>query len=133
MELAGQRLDLKDVDQDLYIVAAINDHIVPWTSSYQTIKHISGNARFVLSSGGHIAGIVNPPSPKAWYLTSDTADDNPESPDDWRAAATRHQGSWWDDWAWWAGQRAGEQVPPPPVGSDRHPVIGDGPGQYVRS
>jgi polyhydroxyalkanoate synthase len=128
MELAGQRLDLKDVDQDLYIVAAINDHIVPWTSSYATIKHVSGNTRFVLSSGGHIAGIVNPPSPKAWYLT---ADENPESPDDWRAATQRHQGSWWDDWAWWAGQRAGEQVPPPPVGSPRHPVIGDGPGEYV--
>jgi polyhydroxyalkanoate synthase len=130
MELAGQRLDLKDVDQDLYIVAAINDHIVPWTSSYQTIKHISGNARFVLSSGGHIAGIVNPPSPKAWYLT---ADENPESPDDWRAATQRHQGSWWDDWAWWAGQRAGDQIPPPRLGSERYPVLGDGPGEYVRS
>jgi polyhydroxyalkanoate synthase len=128
MELAGQRLDLKDVDQDLYIVAAINDHIVPWTSSYATIKHVSGNTRFVLSSGGHIAGIVNPPSPKAWYLT---ADENPESPDDWRAATQRHQGSWWDDWAWWAGQRAGEKIPPPRLGSPRHPVIGDGPGEYV--
>jgi polyhydroxyalkanoate synthase subunit PhaC len=128
MELAGQRLDLKDVDQDLYIVAAINDHIVPWTSSYATIKHVSGAARFALSSGGHIAGIVNPPGPKGWYLT---ADDNPESPEQWRAAATRHQGSWWDDWAWWAGERAGEQVPPPPLGSARHPVIGDGPGEYV--
>jgi poly[(R)-3-hydroxyalkanoate] polymerase subunit PhaC len=130
MELAGQRLDLKDVDQDLYIVAAINDHIVPWTSSYATIKHVSGNARFVLSSGGHIAGIVNPPSPKAWYLT---ADQNPQSPHEWRAAAQRHQGSWWDDWAWWAGQHAGEKVPPPRTGSERHPVIGDGPGDYVRS
>jgi poly[(R)-3-hydroxyalkanoate] polymerase subunit PhaC len=130
MELAGQRLDLKDVDQDLYIVAAINDHIVPWTSSYATIKHVSGNARFVLSSGGHIAGIVNPPSPKAWYLT---ADQNPQSPHEWRAAAQRHQGSWWEDWAWWVGERAGGQVDPPRIGSDRHPVLGDGPGEYIRS
>jgi polyhydroxyalkanoate synthase len=135
MELAGQRLDLGDVDQDLYIVAAINDHIVPWTSSYATIKHVTGPARFVLSSGGHIAGIVNPPGPKGWYLTTDTdtADANPDSPEQWRAAATRHQGSWWDDWAWWAGQRAGEKVPPPALGSPRHPVLGDGPGEYVRS
>jgi len=130
MELAGQRLDLKDVDQDLYIVAAINDHIVPWTSSYATIKHVSGNARFVLSSGGHIAGIVNPPGPKGWYLT---ADDNPDSPQQWRAASARHQGSWWEDWAWWAGERAGEQVDPPSLGSDRYPVLGDGPGDYVRN
>ncbi len=71
MVLAGQRLDLADVDQDLYIVSAINDHIVPWTSSYATIKHVSGDIRFVLSSGGHIAGIVNPPSPEAWYQTAE--------------------------------------------------------------
>jgi poly[(R)-3-hydroxyalkanoate] polymerase subunit PhaC len=65
LTLAGQRLDLKDVDQDLYIVAAINDHIVLWTSSYAMTKHATGDVRFVLSSGGHIAGMVNPPGPKA--------------------------------------------------------------------
>jgi polyhydroxyalkanoate synthase len=130
MELAGQMLDLKDVEQDLYIVAAINDHIVPWTSSYATIKHVSGDTRFVLSSGGHIAGIVNPPSPKGWYMT---ADNNPETPELWRAAATRHQGSWWEDWADWAAERAGEKVDPPRTGSELHPVLGDGPGEYVRT
>src|SRR5207248_3275639 len=61
LELAGQRLDLGDVTEDLYVVAAVNDHIVPWTSSYLTVGHVRGNTRFVLSSGGHIAGIVNPP------------------------------------------------------------------------
>jgi len=128
MELAGQVLDLKDVGEDLYIVAAINDHIVPWTSSYATIKHISGNARFVLSSGGHIAGIVNPPGPKGWY---EVGESNPETATQWRAAANRKQGSWWEDWAWWAGERAGDQIEPPRMGSERHPVIGDGPGEYV--
>jgi polyhydroxyalkanoate synthase len=130
MELAGQLLDLKDVEQDLYIVAAINDHIVPWTSSYATIKHVSGDARFVLSSGGHIAGIVNPPGPKGWYMT---ADHNPETPELWRAAAQRHQGSWWEDWANWSAERAGAKVEPPPTGSEQHPVLGDGPGEYVRT
>jgi polyhydroxyalkanoate synthase len=130
MELAGQRLDLKDVHEDLYIVAAINDHIVPWTSSYATIKHASGGTRFVLSSGGHIAGIVNPPGPKGWY---ETADHNPDSPEQWRAAGQRHQGSWWEDWAGWGSERAGEMIDPPRMGSDRHPVIGDGPGEYVRT
>src|SRR5918998_536428 len=81
LTLAGQQLDLKDVEQDLYIVAAINDHIVPWTSSYATLKHVSGAARFVLSSGGHTAGIVTPPSPKAWY---EIADSYPLDPHEWR-------------------------------------------------
>ena len=54
-----------------YMVSAINDHIVPWRSSYRTADLVSGPVRFVLGSGGHIAGIVNPPGPKAWYLVGD--------------------------------------------------------------
>jgi polyhydroxyalkanoate synthase subunit PhaC len=130
LSLAGQALDLKDVDQDIYVVAAINDHIVLWTSSYATIRHVSGDVRFVLSSGGHIAGIVNPPSPKAWY---ETADHNPDSPSAWREDATRNQGSWWEDWATWGSQRAGELIDPPRIGSEKHPVIGEAPGEYVHT
>jgi polyhydroxyalkanoate synthase len=128
--LAGQRLDLKDVDQDMYVVSAINDHIVPWPSSYATLKHVTGDARFVLSSGGHIAGIVNPPSPKAWF---ESADGHPEDAQEWRSDAIRQPGSWWEDWARWGGERAGELVDPPPMGSAAHPVLGDGPGEYVHT
>jgi polyhydroxyalkanoate synthase len=135
MELAGQGLDLKDVDQDLYIVAAINDHIVPWTSSYATVKHVRGASRFVLSSGGHIAGIVNPPGPKAWFEVADSAIENspPDTPQAWREMAHRYAGSWWEDWAQWGAARAGPLADPPPVGNDAYPVLGDGPGLYVRT
>jgi polyhydroxyalkanoate synthase subunit PhaC len=129
LTVRGQPLDLKDVRQDLYIVAAINDHIVPWTSSYRTIRYVSGDTRFVLSSGGHIAGIVNPPSPKAWY---ETGGEHSEDPRQWRAGAQRHSGSWWEDWARWGSERAGPMIEPPSVGSEAHPVLGDGPGEYVR-
>jgi len=129
LEIAGEQLKLDDVDEDLYVVAAINDHIVPWTSSYATTQHVAGDVRFILSSGGHIAGIVNPPSPKAWY---EVAEQNPETPEQWRQEATRTQASWWEDWAKWGAARAGPKVKPPRIGSDQHPVIGDGPGEYVR-
>ena len=129
LQVRGERLDLNDVDQDLYVVAAINDHIVPWTSSYATLKHVRSNARFVLSSGGHIAGIVNPPSPKAWYVTGE---EYPEDPQQWRAKGERHAGSWWEDWAEWGAKRSGALIDPPPVGSERHPVLGDGPGTFVK-
>ena len=129
LEVRGQKLDLGDVDQDLYVVSAINDHIVPWTSSYATLKHVAGDARFVLSSGGHIAGIVNPPSPKAWYVTGDEYPDDPEK---WRATGQRQAGSWWEDWAEWGAQRSGPLLDPPQMGSEKHPVLGDGPGEYVR-
>jgi polyhydroxyalkanoate synthase subunit PhaC len=130
LTVRDQTLDLSDVDQDLYVVSAINDHIVPWTSSYATLKHVRSDARFVLSSGGHIAGIVNPPSPKAWYLTGS---EYPEDPQQWRASAERHAGSWWEDWTDWGAKRSGPMVEPPPVGSENYPVLGDGPGEYVRT
>jgi polyhydroxyalkanoate synthase len=86
--------------------------------------------RFVLSSGGHIAGIVNPPSPKGWYLVGD---ETPESPIEWREKATRHGGSWWEDWATWSAGHAGTQVNPPSLGSKSHPVMYDGPGEYIHT
>ena len=64
LELAGQRLSLGDVKSDSYVVGAVNDHIVPWTTSYQATRLLGGGVRYVLSNGGHVAGIVNPPGPK---------------------------------------------------------------------
>jgi polyhydroxyalkanoate synthase len=73
MELAGQQLSLSDVKSDAYVVGAINDHIVPWPASYQATRLLGGSIQYVLSSGGHIAGIVNPPGPKPWYETAGQA------------------------------------------------------------
>ena len=96
MELAGQQLSLADVKSDSYVVGAVNDHIVPWPASYQATRLLGGDVRYVLSSGGHVAGIVNPPGPKAWH---EIADSYPADARDWRAAAVRQAGSWWEDWA----------------------------------
>jgi polyhydroxyalkanoate synthase len=128
MELAGQQLSLRRVTNDTYVVGAINDHIVPWPGSFKTSALMGGSVRYVLSSGGHIAGIVNPPGPKAWYETGEAAADGPEA---WRSHATRHSGSWWEDWTEWADSRAGEHIKPPAMGSRRYPAIADAPGEYV--
>jgi polyhydroxyalkanoate synthase subunit PhaC len=128
MELAGRRLDLATVNSDTYIVAAERDHIVPWPSSYKSTGLLGGDVRFVLSSGGHIAGIVNPPNPKAWVMTSDH---NPPTDQEWRAGASRQDESWWEDWARWMAARAGPLAKPPRTGSRRHRVLADGPGEYV--
>ena len=80
---------------DTFILAAMEDHIVPWRSSYASTRLLGGDVRFVLSSSGHIAGIVNPPSPKSRYWTNDEL---PPDPDAWRAGATAHEGSWWEEW-----------------------------------
>ena len=77
LEIAGQTIDLSSIKSNAYVVSAKNDHIVPWQSAYKTTQLFSGTTRFVLSNGGHIAGIVNPPGPKSWFLSTD---DNPARP-----------------------------------------------------
>jgi len=129
MELAGQHLDPGSITQDLYVLSAIEDHIAPWKAGYKTTQVLpNAHPRFVLSSSGHIAGIVNPPSPKSSYWTNDEL---PPEPDKWLARAKQHQGSWWEDWAEWIGARAGERVAPPSLGNEEYAPVDDAPGAYV--
>ena len=72
-----------------------------------------GDCRFVLSSSGHIAGIVNPPNPKSKLWTNDAL---PPSPDAWLAKATEHRETWWNDWLDWVVPRSGPLGAPPPLG-----------------
>jgi polyhydroxyalkanoate synthase subunit PhaC len=130
LELAGEPIHLADIKQDAYVVGAENDHIVPWRSAYAATQLLSGPVRFVLSSGGHIAGIVNPPGPKGWYLV---ADETPATPLEWREKTVRHAGSWWEDWVTWSKEHAGPLGDPPALGSASHPVMYDGPGEYIHT
>jgi polyhydroxyalkanoate synthase len=130
LQIAGQTIDLGAIKQPAYIVGAENDHIVLWRSAYASTGLLSGPVRYVLSSGGHIAGIVNPPSPKGRYLV---ADSHPSGPSEWREIAVKHPGSWWEDWAGWSTAHAGGLIDPPPIGSDNYPVLYDGPGEYINT
>jgi poly[(R)-3-hydroxyalkanoate] polymerase subunit PhaC len=131
MELAGQRLDLEKVDQDLYFLSAEQDHIAPWRSSYAGARLPGGNVRFVLSNSGHIAGIVNPPSPKSVHRVIEGDQPLPADPDNWLAAATMHPMTWWEDWAQWIGARAGGMRKPPRMGNRKYKPITDAPGTFV--
>jgi polyhydroxyalkanoate synthase len=128
MTLAGTRLDLGAITADTYVLSAKEDHIAPWMSAYASTHLLGGTVRFVLTSSGHIAGIVNPPGSKRRYWTNE---DLPADPTAWLAAAGEQPGSWWEDWAGWIGERAGDRGPPPPMGSAAHPPIDDAPGAFV--
>lgn len=130
MELAGVRLDLGAVTEDLYFVAAEHDHIAPWRSVYQGALLPKGDVRFVLSNSGHIAGVVNPPNPKSKHWVLDDGE-LPADPEVWRGRAHERGTSWWEDWISWIADRSGELRSPPPFGSARHPVLGEAPGTYV--
>ena len=131
-ELAGKTLDLSDITNDTYVLAAINDHIVPWQASYRTTRLLGGDVRFVLSSGGHIAGVVNPPTPKAWHSVGPEEQEYPVDPQEWLDSTEKRSDTWWNDWVVWSSTRAGGLRKPPKIGSRKYPPLEDAPGSYVR-
>jgi polyhydroxyalkanoate synthase len=88
-----------------------------------------GPVRFILTGGGHIAGIINPPDKRKRGYRSN--DDGTTDPQDWLSGATEHEGSWWPDWIPWLEGHSGDLVAPPTVGSREHPPVTDAPGLYV--
>jgi polyhydroxyalkanoate synthase len=126
----GTEVDLSKVTVDSYVVAGSADHICPWTNCYRSGRLLGGKVRFVLSTNGHIAALVNPPgNPKSSYQVMD---DNSMDASEWTEVAEREKGSWWPDYAQWLRDRSGEEVPAPTVlGSAEHPPVEDAPGSYV--
>jgi polyhydroxyalkanoate synthase len=128
--MLGSPVDLSLVDRDCYLVAGITDHICPWTSCYRSTALLGGTHRFVLSTSGHIAAMVNPPgNEKAGYQV---AKESPGDPQEWLRLAESGRGSWWPDYAAWLAERCGEEraAPAEPGGGGLAPVC-DAPGTYV--
>jgi polyhydroxyalkanoate synthase len=99
VRLGGRPIDLGCIDQPLYAVGAQQDHISPWQSAFRTCALVKGPVKFVLSSEGHITGIVNPPADlsrkKYWVGEAGGVSD----PDRWLSGQREQRGSWWADWA----------------------------------
>jgi polyhydroxyalkanoate synthase len=134
--MLGSPVDLAAVDRDSYIVAGITDHICPWQSCYQSTQLLGGRPRFVLSTSGHIAAMVNPPgNEKARYQLAKQAPDDPVGPEDaqeWLRSAETIKGSWWPDYADWLRQRCGEKrTAPTELGGGGLAPLADAPGTYI--
>jgi polyhydroxyalkanoate synthase len=137
LEVLGSPVDLEQVDLDSYIVAGLNDHIVPWENAYRSTQLLGGDKRFVLSTSGHIQALVNPPD--GWAGTQSRASyliavDNPGEPQAFLDQAAKQPGSWWPDYAEWLGERSGELEPAPKkLGGGGHRALGKAPGTYVNA
>jgi class II poly(R)-hydroxyalkanoic acid synthase len=130
LEVLGTPVDLRAVTVDSYVVAGIADHITPWENAYRTTQLLGSEPRFVLSTSGHIAAMVNPPgNEKASFQTHDA---NPADADEWLAKASKHRGTWWADWADWLGERSGTQrAARKTLGKRGDRALGQAPGTYV--
>jgi len=130
LTLDGVGIDLSKVHVPSYFVAAMEDHIAPWKTTYAGPQILSGPSRFVLSASGHIAGMINPPAANKYcYWVNGKL---PGDAEEWLAGAAQHPGSWWTDWRNWITPYLGKEVPARVPGKGRLKVIEATPGSYAR-
>ncbi|PLK48410.1 alpha/beta hydrolase [Uliginosibacterium sp. TH139] len=131
LTVGGQLIDLERIEQPLYSVGAEDDHIAPWKQTFRIMNFVRGPKRYVLSSSGHILGIVNPviTPPKRRFRADHVH--RTDSPEKWLARAEWQSGSWWEDWAAWLAPHSGVLRPAPQAVSLAPKSLGAAPGRYV--
>jgi len=131
----GRTITLSALRQPMFVVGTERDHVAPWRSVHKIHMLSSAEICFVLTSGGHNAGIVSEPGHRgrSYHILTRPTDGAALDPDDWLARAPTRDGSWWIAWGEWLGEHSKEPIAPPAMGApDKDfPVLGDAPGQYV--
>ena len=133
--VGGRAVALSAIRAPLFVVGTERDHVAPWRSVYKIHLLTPAEITFVLTSGGHNAGIVSEPGHpgRHYQLLCREADGQACDAEEWLHRAPKEDGSWWTAWAGWLAQRSGAPVPPPSIGAaDKGlPPLDDAPGLYV--
>jgi polyhydroxyalkanoate synthase len=129
----GRPVSLADLEIPVFLLGTVTDHVAPWRSVYKLHYLTGAEVTFALTSGGHNAGIVNPPgNPRRHYqIMKSAAGERRLDPDRWLATAPDNKGSWWPAWHEWLRERSGAPVQPPRIGPPGARALDDAPGVYV--
>jgi polyhydroxyalkanoate synthase len=134
--IEGRPVVLTDIRVPIFAVGTERDHIAPWQSVYKIRLLTDTDVTFVLTVGGHNAGIVSEPGHpgRSFRIMTMAASDPYRPPEVWAAEAPRHEGSWWPAWSDWLAERSGATVEPTPLGALEKglPPLEAAPGSYVR-
>ena len=129
----GEPVSLADIRLPVFAVGTEKDHVSPWRSVYKLHRLTHTELCFVLTNGGHNAGIVSEPghANRHYAMHTSRPGDPVRDPANWRSHARRHEGSWWTAWhAWLLAHGSHAQVPA--RGIDTAVALADAPGDYVR-
>lgn len=132
----GRPVVLSDISVPIFAIGTVKDHIAPWQSVYKINLPTDTEVTFLLTTGGHNAGIVSEPGRpgRSYQVATRGANDRYIDPDTWVATAPRKDGSWWPEWeAWLCAKAEGRKIAPPPMGAPAkgYPALMDAPGAFV--
>ena len=132
----GRPVSLGGITLPTFCVGTETDHVAPWRSVYKLHNLSPAEITFVLTSGGHNAGIVSEPGrPNRRYRarTRPAGGNHYQSPEEWVQTTQVQEGSWWPEWVAWLRKRSGEPVKPPATGAPAkgYKAVDDAPGRYV--
>lgn len=125
----GKPIALTDIDVPFFAVGTRTDHVAPWRSVYKIGLLTDSEVTFLLTTGGHNAGVVAPPGGlgRSYQMRTQAAEAPYVDPDRWQEEVPVQDGSWWPTWEAWLAERAGPWVEARPG----KPGLGPAPGRYV--
>ena len=136
-KVGGRPVALTDIRVPMFVLGTQRDHVSPWRSVYKAHLLTDTEVTFVLTSGGHNVGVVNPPGAgipgRSYQVATRAADVSFIDPDAWAAQTPSQEGSWWPAWEGWLRKHSGKRIAPPPMGgvTKVYAAIDDAPGEYV--
>jgi polyhydroxyalkanoate synthase subunit PhaC len=134
--VGGKPISLSDIHTPMFVVGTVRDHVAPWRSAYKIHYQVDADVTFLLTSGGHNAGILASPGEQGhnYQVNTKKADAPYVGPDEWLKAVPLVEGSWWPEWTKWLAARSGKLCEPPCMGVGRaaDEILPDAPGDYVR-
>ena len=132
----GKVIALKDIEVPMFVIGTETDHIAPWRSVYKVELFTDNEVTFVLTNGGHNAGILSEPGHRGrhYMVATRKRGDRYVDPDTWLSLATKVDGSWWPAWvSWLEGKSDAERVAAPSIGAPSRGFVPlcEAPGIYV--
>jgi polyhydroxyalkanoate synthase len=129
----GKAVALSDIRIPIFAVGTERDHVAPWRATYKINLLTNTDVAYLLTSGGHNAGIVSEPGRpgRSYRMLSTRANDRHVDADTFERVAPRKEGSWWPEWFAWLESHSGDPAPPPSMGIPGKPPLCAAPGTYV--
>ncbi|MFI4954413.1 MAG: PHA/PHB synthase family protein [Gammaproteobacteria bacterium] len=133
--IAGKNVALLDIKTPLFVVSTVTDHVAPWKSVYKIHFFTDTEVTFVLTNGGHNAGVVSEPGHpnRSFQMQTHKKEDKHVTAEVWQEQAKHYEGSWWPEWHKWLIANSDQKVSVPKIGSKEKgfPVLCNAPGTYV--